>query len=1040
MNEPTDRIEVIWTRSRTLDELLDQGSPTFGKPSSSHDLADWVRAFSPGDEDALRRRLEWDAIEPARAEAALRGHMAFPAANESFRRAVTSLVELASQPPATDASLAEIPFILLWEPFVGLARQGVSGDETLLTDDAWADLTRNLALQLAWCGTPSAWQAFDTLRERESVGHHAFCQAFRDDPLAFFVEHAVLLRRLVTLTRQWSEATSELLDRLDDDRLAIEQLTGGAAIPIARIRPGVSDRHHEGRQVAILTAASGRRFVYKPRTSHSLARFNDLLRWYSTVDPELAPKTIDVVEREGYAWIEFIEQASFDTEDDVRDYYRRSGALLFFAWLLGGRDLHMDNIIASKRSAVIVDTEVFAQPAWSSGASTGALQVARDRISSSVVGTAMLSFPQQDDSGTVYDIGGLTGAGGYLSPPRRRWHDVNTDTMRFTEERRAVDPMENVVRVGESIARPGDFIDEIVDGFAAAFHAALEHRDHLVAPGGPLDRFRETDTRLLFRPSNQYATLLKLLVSPACSRLGITASLYVESLARVFSRLDSRPDLWPLVREERAALERLDIPLFTIRCSRNEIRSESGEVIRGLIGKTGVEALLDRMRTLDSESLLEQTRLIAATLVSSKPHEGQEDETPLTAFHAPAPGATAAGIDHIAEVILGAAVEGDDGAATWIAPEYVKIDSLADLGATYYLYSGVTGISLFLAAWGDARGNERARRLARAAWVPLERLLESGDLGDARDHLRIGIANGIGSIAYAAALASQLLDDPSLLAVATGFGEMLTEDRLRSEGALDIEGGVAGASLALHSLYLVTSDSQWLDRSTIAARRLVSESIQDAAGRYWRSDSSSPPLAGMAHGAAGIGLALATTGRSMDDAPLIEAATQAFDWERSRFDEETGNWPVHTTDGRKIDMIAWCHGAPGVGMSRIGAALEHDRFRTDIELAARATRASGIHPVDHVCCGNAGRIDFLIEAASALDDTLILEEARHRAGAIVSRANHKGRFTLVDEDHSTFRPGFFRGLAGIGYTLLRVLDPSSFPSVTRFKLRGDPQR
>lgn len=1007
-------------------------------------LDDWVRAYSPGDWGALLRRMEWDGIQPARARAALEGRLTVPGPDASFRRSAERIVELCARATAPDAAHLEIPFIQLWEPFLRLAVDTFStthGAKTgLLSPEAQADLSRNLALQLAWCGTPSAWQAFDTERTRSGAGYDTFCQAILSSPLAFFSEHATLFRRLVLLGEQWAAASGELLDRLEADRDAIESLTGPPALPISRVRPGLSDRHHEGRQVAVLTAASGRRVVYKPRASHSLERFNDLLRWHGTVDPALAPRAIDVIARDDYAWIEYVEQQQLDTPEEVAGYFRRAGALLFFAWLLGGRDLHMDNIVASKRSPVIVDTEVFAHPAWARTSMTGALQLARDRISSSIVGTGMLSFPQQDADGKVYDIGGLAGSGGYTSPPRRTWHEVNTDAMHLTEESREVAPMENVVRCRGVVERPEDHVPRIVDGFEAAFGAVLAHRDALVSAGGVLDRFREAETRILFRPSNQYASLLQLLTGPSCSRLGVTTSLYIESLGRLFASLEKRPELWLLVRQERRALEHLDIPLFTISCAGTTIESESGETITGLIDQSGADALVERVRALDRPALHEQTRLIAATLTSSSAHSSEEDETPLTAFHAPEPAAISTAISHIADAIMSAAVRGGDGAATWIAPEYVKINTLADIGATYYLYSGVTGIGIFLAGFSRATGNADAMELARAAWVPLERLLETGDVKDVQDHLRLGIANGIGSIVYSAVLTSQLSGDASLLDIASGFADMLTNDRLLGETDLDVEGGVAGAVLALHRLHLATGEQRWLDRATTAARRLVDESTLDADGRSWQSDSKAPSLAGMAHGAAGIGLTLASIGASSGDRKLLDAAGQAFAWERSVFDSSTGNWPVRISDGRSINMIAWCHGAPGIGLSRIGAGLDETSSRSDLETAVTATRASGIHPVDHVCCGNSGRIDFLIEASLTLGDALILEEARHRAGAMVSRAARKGDFTLSEESGGRmFRPGFFRGLAGVGYTLLRSLEPDSLPSVIRFALKGEPR-
>ena len=79
---------------------------------------------------------------------------------------------------------------------------------------------------------------------------------------------------------------------------------------------------------------------------------------------------------------------------------------------------------------------------------------------------------------------------------------------------------------------------------------------------------------------------------------------------------------------------------------------------------------------------------------------------------------------------------------------------------------------------------------------------------------------------------------------------------------------------------------------------------------------ASTPLTGLAHGAAGIGLALfelhAATGRY----DFLETARGAIHYEDSLFDHHQGNWPDLRTMGRpdvsdtgRAFALAWCHGA-----------------------------------------------------------------------------------------------------------------------------------
>src|SRR5258706_223011 len=64
------------------------------------------------------------------------------------------------------------------------------------------------------------------------------------------------------------EAGLELAARFAADRQAVvAELLGGADPgPMVAIEPGLGDRHRQGRSVAAVTFADGRRVIYKPRS------------------------------------------------------------------------------------------------------------------------------------------------------------------------------------------------------------------------------------------------------------------------------------------------------------------------------------------------------------------------------------------------------------------------------------------------------------------------------------------------------------------------------------------------------------------------------------------------------------------------------------------------------------------------------------------------------------------------------------------------------------------------------------------------------
>jgi lantibiotic modifying enzyme len=128
----------------------------------------------------------------------------------------------------------------------------------------------------------------------------------------------------------------------------------------------------------------------------------------------------------------------------------------------------------------------------------------------------------------------------------------------------------------------------------------------------------------------------------------------------------------------------------------------------------------------------------------------------------------------------------------------------------------------------------------------------------------------------------------------------------------------------------------------------------------------------------------------------------------------------------------WCHGAPGIGLARLGGvALDDDPgCLAEIEAALEATVRFGLRGPDYVCCGNLGRADLLLEAGVRLNHAALGRRALSMASNIVARAEREGGFRLIHGlPASSYKPGFFRGVAGIGYELLRIAARRHVPSV-----------
>jgi lantibiotic modifying enzyme len=131
-------------------------------------------------------------------------------------------------------------------------------------------------------------------------------------------------------------------------------------------------------------------------------------------------------------------------------------------------------------------------------------------------------------------------------------------------------------------------------------------------------------------------------------------------------------------------------------------------------------------------------------------------------------------------------------------------------------------------------------------------------------------------------------------------------------------------------------------------------------------------------------------------------------------------------------MTSWCHGAPGIGLARLGslAILDTDEIRQEIEIALKTTQQYELNGIDHLCCGTFGRIEVLLTAARQLSKIELLEIAQKQASWVVTRSKQAGSFYLLPGfPKNIYIPNFFQGTAGIGYELLRLAYPDLLPSI-----------
>lgn len=328
------------------------------------------------------------------------------------------------------------------------------------------------------------------------------------------------------------------------------------------------------------------------------------------------------------------------------------------------------------------------------------------------------------------------------------------------------------------------------------------------------------------------------------------------------------------------------------------------------------------------------------------------------------------------------------------------------------LYDGTSGIALFLHRLALVTGERIFRVTAEAALrqacakLPLE---------------TCGLFTGGTGVLYAALELRGEVD----------AAQLVLQAKLHARN-LDVISGSAGVIAVLLAAHRRSQDQLLLEHAILHGELLLSHAEHSEEGLSWPSSAAKKNLTGFSHGAAGIGWALLELHCVTRHRPFLDSALQAFAYERAHFSIERGNWPdfrersAATHSGAVSFLNAWCHGAPGIGLSRIRAwELIGDQTLLSEADVALKTITSQISSYGNcsLCHGMAGNADILIYAAEKLNRPDLLAIARKAGLEALNRFEHRRLPWPGGLSGANELPDLMLGIAGIGHFYLRLHDP-----------------
>lgn len=1056
------------TVDESLDLLLGRVRPVqSGADTSALRLQAWQEAMEVDERGALgrilaRERLGLDALHD-RLKQSTGLH---PQASwiHSLEPALVSIAQHGT--PVDQVSSDQVAFEAVFDGLVTalrqkkqpqwedqLARSGIKA-----FPDAFDHLFEYLSKRLAHYLGPTLFAAFATEKQEwpqapepgDTHRYHDFVERARTSGLhELILDRPVLGRMLVNIVDLFESSNDRFFADFSNDIHRLKTLVNGSLAELVDLSCGHSDPHEGGRSVVFLGFASGAKLVYKPRGLALDRHWQELVTWAASVglpSPGVAP----FVDCGRHGWQAWVEQAPSATEAEVHRYFEKCGVALALLQIAGANDIHQENVIAVADTPFFIDLETLVAGATvkEDTRCNPAARKAASVVADTVWNSLLLPRFTQDPGGSRRRTGGLAPAD---TDDAMGWQFTlpNTDQMDFEQAPTPAARRFNLpVMLGVEV-NPGDHVDRIIHGYTQTMEVL---RDDAPAPAASLTALESTAHRCLARPTGTYGEMINLLRDPATQLNGVMWSARLEFEYEGVAPAGLLDDIG-LIRAERRSMVRLDVPRFERAGVNQPLYDSDGVVYRAqereltpserwvALARRSDDAMDIRLirfafRGLEEEPVPD-TAGAEETLKSRRVSDAQVDIS-----NSVLKASAQAQVAQIVQIVKDRAVV-SQGMATWC-----DFEARPDGGAEYKpmsmtLYGGIAGITVFLAAASQFLKDLEAADLTAKSLRAIAWEADAANDAVARRELTVGSR---GLTVYALTVVNGFLNDETSLQAARSLASGLDweamqllggEQELRNEH-IDLLDGACGVIVGLTHLWRATQEREWLDKACRLADRLCDLADTTQVARIWPITSEQPAYIGLAHGAAGMLLALEQLERALISTALSDRcarhrsvihALRAI-LERT-YDPARDDWPSELreieSDGPCMEddgvyLGRWCHGRAGIGW-----AETHGVGATAPRGMAGAMR-SAVKPLDLLCCGNFGVLDWLVGSSAKYAEAT--SGAAEIANEVLRQLQQTGHYRLSLDSHEL---SFFRGLTGVGYAWLRVLDPQKFPSVLGFQ-------
>lgn len=853
-----------------------------------------------------------------------------------------------------------------------------------------------------------------------------------------FSEYYVLFQLLDKKIENYFTYLLDILKNTENDLENIEKIIskGKKLGKILSIQIGLGDTHKNGKSVATIYFEN-QKLMYKPQNLGMESAYKNLVTWLNVRIIKDKYKMLPLSFVKYYStckhtWMEFIEHTECKNEEEVKNFYKRIGEIIGLLYSLNSTDFHFENIIASGEFPMLIDLETLLRPSFIQEGTDAITQV-NHMLRKSVSSMHILPVVEVNND-KRFNLGGLGGEKPQKSPYKIDFiKNSNMDTIKIDKDFAVINPKNNNPKLKGVNISSGKYLSYIKKGFEDMYRFILENKYKYSKKIEEI--FSNKVCRFIPLSTSIYSRLLKSSYHPDVLRHEMDRIIFLNRIGL----LVLTKDFQNLLIHEYRDLVNGDIPYFSVRTNEIYLYNSKNEKINNYeFALSPIENSKNIIKNFSIKDMNTQLSIIDCcylyTIIDKERDYRKISlkngfETTKTPFYPDKSKYLKLALTigkHIVEKSI-TGIRENEIDRSWYGPFITGKDevytNISNVG--FDLYRGNGGISLFLASLYRKTNDILFRKAAEEAIIPCYYFL-ADRISDNKINIGVGAFNGLASVAYTLYWVGELIGVDRYKKIAIEYISYIAEKKLNlPETNIDIISGVCG--LLNVTIFLCEKSKNAIEkRKLINAANEFYNIVENTIINDIDDTFACQGNTGFAHGTSGISATLGRFYRLTKNENTIPLIQRLLEYDRSMYDPEIGNWYITPTKDKV--SYGWCHGAPGILLSRIlikEYGYNDDKFDIEIKNALNQTIKYGFGNNDTFCHGDIGNLAIVKYVAKSLKDEKLENNCRYTFSKLVdyyiSKSWNKPLFGNAE------MYSLMVGMSGLGYSLLLNMDSNDLP-------------